>query len=236
MYIIKNVVGISIPDSKTRIIRVFDRAKYDKLFSDNAIWFCNIDMLKEQCDNQEREIPQGFYKRMPISDAVHYETANECKDGLYKSYISCWSQTECEQLWNTYDPNHEGFALATTCGQIMSEIGNNCFLCCKVKYINFAASNDVRMLGWASLSDEKMSASVSVRIKEQYKDGEYINDNEIRFIGFDRQNVNGQNIHVNLSKIINGAIINPYASSCVRQTLEVFLKKRGISLMQSECN
>lgn len=236
MYIIKNVVGIDIPDAKTRIIRVFDKDKYNRLFSDNAIWFCNIDTLIKRCDNLERTIPQGFYERMSISDAAHYRTVNELKDKLYKSYISCWSQTECEQLWNTYDPAHEGFAIVTTCGQVMSEIGNDRFLCCKAKYINVAASNDVKTIGWASINDEKMPAPVSVRIKEQYKDGKYIDDNEIRFIGFDCQNSDGQNIPVNLSKIINGAIINPYASPCVRQALEAYLEDKGISLMQSECN
>ena len=236
MYIIKNIIGIDIPDAKTRIIRVFNKDKYNKLFSDNAIWFCNINTLIKRCDPLERSIPQGFYKRMSISDAMHYRTINEFKDNLYKSYISCWSQTECEQLWNAYDPSHEGFAIITTCGQVMSEIGNDRFLCCKAKYIDIATNNDVKTLGWASINDEKMLAPVSVRIKEQYKDGKYIDDNEIRFIGFDRQNSDGQNIHVNLSNIINGAIINPYASSYVRQTLEAYLEKRGILLMQSECN
>lgn len=235
MYRLKNVVGIDVPDKDTRIIRVFDSDKYKKLFADNSIWFSSIDTLIHECDPLERTIPQGFYDRMSISSAEHYQKLNKLKDDLYKSYISCWSQKECKELWNTYDPNHEGFAIVTTCGQVLSEIDSDYFLCCKVQYINHSDLSNGKSLGWVHVEDGQMLAPVSIRIKEQYKDGTYIDDNEIRFIGFDRRKIVGQNISVNLTNIINGAIINPYATSCVRQELEAFLHSQGVSITPSEC-
>lgn len=234
MYRLKNVVGIDIPAKDTRILRVFDGAKYKMLFADKSIWFSSIDTLIQKCDPLERTIPQGFYDRMSISSAEHYRKVTSLKDEIYKSYISCWSQKECKELWDTYDPNHEGFAIVTTCGQVLSEIDPNYFLCCKVQYINYSDLSNGKSLGWVCAEDDQMMAPVSIRIKEQYKDGTYINDNEIRFIGFDRQNIIGQNITVNLKNIINEAIINPYATPCVRQELEAFLRSQGVAIAPSE--
>ena len=236
MFRLKNVMGINHPAEDTRILRVFNYYKYEKLFANKSLWFSNIDSLIQNCDLLERTVPQGFYARMPISSAEFYNKMNALKDGIYKSYISCWSQKECKELWDTYDPKREGFAVVSTCGQVLSEINPDYFLCCKVLYINHSNKSSGKSLGWVCVKDDQMSEPVSIRIKEQYKDGKYIDDNEIRFIGFDRQNSEGQNIPVNLSKIINGAIINPYASPCVRQALEAYLEEKGISLMQSECN
>jgi hypothetical protein len=236
MFRLNNIIGIDCPAENTRILRVFNCDKYKKLFEDKSLWFSNIDSLIKNCDSLERTVPQGFYARMSISSAKFYKSLNALKDDIYKSYISCWSQKECKELWDAYDPDHEGFAVVSTCGQVLSEIGPDYFLTCKVLYIDHSDKSSGKSLGWVYVDDDQLPEPVSIRIKEQYKDGKYIDDNEIRFIGFDCQNSKGQNIPVNLSKIINGAIINPYASSCVRQALEAFLEERGISLMQSECS
>lgn len=235
MYKLKEVVGIDIPDIKTRIFRVFDKSKYEKLFSEKSIWFSNIDTLIKEKDPFERTVPQGFYSRMPISDAEHYKRVNSLKDNIYKSYVSCWSRKECKELWDNYDPQHKGFAIVSTCGKVLSAIGSDYFLCCKVLYIDHSDPASGKELGWAIVEDDKMATSASIRIKEQYKDGQYIDDNEIRFIGFDRENKTGQNISVNLTQIIDGAIIDPNADSNVRLQLEEYLTNHGVKIIQSEC-
>lgn len=233
MYKIRTIYGIEQPAAETKIMRVFSKDKYTMLLKNEELWFSSIDLLKEKCDPLERNIPETFFQRMSSESAEFYKIVNQAKDEIYKSFVSCWSHVESKKLWDTYDPEHNGFALISTCQQVLSAIGQDCFFACKVKYLEHSNTTLGKSLGWVLVEDDEMDAPSSIRVKEQYKAGELIDDREIRFIGYGRTKDKGINIKVSLKEFVAGAIINPYASVDTKNEIRNLLEQNGISIIES---
>lgn len=125
MLYIDSVVGINQIEPDTTIIRVFRRDKYEKLFKNKSIWFSKIDEIMGNCDELERTIPKSFFCTMTAEQREYYERCNAAKDSVYKSFVSCWSKRECDELWKNYDPESSGFAVVTTVGKLYNEFDKN---------------------------------------------------------------------------------------------------------------
>lgn len=233
MYKIRSIQGIEQPAGETMIMRVFSKDKYSLLLENEELWFSSIDLLKEKCDPLERNIPDAFFQRMTPESEEFYKAINQAMDEIYKSFVSCWSHVESKKLWDTYDPEHNGFALISTCQQVLSAIGQDCFFACKVKYLEQFDTKHGKSLGWVLVKDDEMDAPSSIRVKEQYKDGEFVDDQEIRFIGYGRAKDKGINIKVSIKELVTGAIINPYASVNTKNELRNTLEKNSISIIAS---
>lgn len=234
---IEYLAGIDCIPPEIRILRVFSRNKYEKLLKDRAIWFSNIDILRANCDELERTIPESFFSRMNVLQADFYKRCNAAKDNIYKSFVSCWSKTESQKLWQTYDRDANGFAVVSTVGRLSDAFRSSCVFPCEVQYVDLDDPNLRLYLPWIIVKDDQLGISTAMRLKEQYKAGEFIDDDEIRFICFERANIDnekGINICVDLSDIIEYAIVNPYSSEAdVERSLSI-LQSNGIRIAPSK--
>lgn len=224
---IQHKIGVDEPARDTRILRVFTVEKYKKLFTSNSIWFSSIDLLRQECDSLERTIPKGFFDRMTLHQKEMYKTVNKAKDDTYKSFISCWSQVECGELWDKYDKFHNGIAIYSSVGAMLNALNPQTTLSTTIQYINLDDTSRHYDLPWVLFEEQNEfvgSIKMSLRLKESFKSGDYIDDNEIRFIMFDKNNDSeGIGISVNLDSIIETIVIDPYASKEVRQNIMTFL-------------
>ena len=223
--------GLASIDQNIRIARVFTEYKYEKLFQEYAIWFSNIDLLIAKNDPNERTVPSGFLSRMTVEQADTYSTINAFKDYKYKSYVSCWTKEENDYMWKTYDPDANGLAVITTVGKLMSEFPDS-IIPCEVKYIDLNNSTDSISLPWITVEDNGLSQRI--RVKEQYKDYlDFSQEKEIRFLCFDKDNLVGFNVPVNLQNVVNDIIINPCANEITRNNISRFISNYGFRVKGS---
>ena len=238
MFKIDSIDGIGKISSDTIVLRVFKKEKYEKLFVDNSIWFSNIDYLIEKCDPLERTIPESFYKRMPDFQEDYYKKCNAIKDKNYKTFVSCWSKKECKKLWETYDPLSNGFAIVSTVSKLLDAFNrdSSMVLACEVLYVDLNDKNVSLDLPWIITKNEEKDMHHIFRLKEKYKAGEFIEDDEIRFIGFDElteNNSKGINVKVELSELIDGVIINPYSDKETTKYLKNMIEEKHLNILSS---
>lgn len=225
--------GFNEINPNTRIIRVFEEWKYEDLFKSNAIFFPSINNLREK-EPLERAIPECIFDRLKLNEKQFYRAISENTDKTFTSFVSCWSKRECKELWENYDKDKNGFAISTTVGKLLNELNSNYFFPCEEDYIEINNEKIAVKMPFVTFYDDSEQWEYFITVKEKFKNGDFIDDHEIRFIGYERAKENWKKISVNLNNIIDYAIINPFASDINHRKIYDFLTEHKITINPSE--
>lgn len=199
--------NIIIPGDDLKIARYFNYEKLKDLLDSKKLWFSNADNFE---DNNERKIPDSFFKDWSEKSKEGYLRIKNAKDKVVKAYITCWTEFDAENyaLWKIYDRESNGICLVTTVGKLKKALDRTDMIICKVRYYD---NEDKGKIDIPWLMYENKGA---VRVSEAYKIKPYKYEQEIRGIIYDSLNNGGNGfvVPIDLFEIAEKIIISPFAN------------------------
>lgn len=211
----KNLIDITELTPETEIFRYFSYEKIKRSFEEHGLWFANSRCF---CDKKERHLPDNFFNGWNISSIKHYKTLDEIKSNNIKAYISCWSLSNDDYaFWKIYNKENDGCMIATTVGKVEEQLSD--FITYKVDYSEYKTKNAMPTL------QLEMNPIMIINGKEKYKIKPYSFEKEVRFVKYSIEDEQGYCNPINFKKLINYAILSPFASEESKKVIENLLKQ-----------
>jgi hypothetical protein len=241
------------PDSTDVIYRYLDFEKFEKLLSDNALFFCRSDRFSDpfEASTLKREVEYrvvrnkkaaNFYGRT-ISDEDAQKSSNDMAalhKKLRKSFIvNCWhinNKGESDAMWRLYLKTNEGVAIQSTVGSLIDSltISTEDIYISNVRYLDYI--NDIYYH-----STEYPCTSYNLISPIVHKRNAFSHESELRLFYQIREaeddetywdkssNPMGRNIKCNIVKLVQRLILPPTSDNGLVVKIEALLSKYNLT-------
>lgn len=212
--------------AETPIYRYFSFDKFEKMLSDNALYFCNI---KKFADKNERQIPKSYYQGWREEAQITQDKIIKFKECFFPAYISCWTlQKDNYAFWKIYDPNNNGCMIESTFGLLKEQLEKENVVFYKVQYVN-PNRTDEKCSPPLICFEENNDKVMIPRIKlgtEALKIFPYKYEDELRAVFYSMETTDGENIHVDVQKLVKCVMISPFANEKKAEDILKIIKSK----------